>query len=123
MLYAYGSKWQTRIDPGIAHIFLTRQYNPEHQGDRVVLLTQTLNDPINISYQNFRNMIITKVNGQDISNIGDIFDIIRKDGGIKTISLRGIGVDIVFDEDELKLANKRIMKQYGLPALQREIKK
>jgi len=123
MLYAYGSKWQTRIDPRLAHLFLTKQHNPDHPGDRIVLLTQTLNDPVNISYQDFRNMIITKVNGTHISNIDDIFDIIRKDGGIKTISLQGVGVDIVFDENELKLADKRIMKQYGLPALQREIKK
>jgi S1-C subfamily serine protease len=123
MLYAYGSKWQSRIDPRLAHIFLTKQQNPDHPGDRIVLLTQVLNDPVNISYQDFRNMIITKVNGSHISNIGDVFDIIRKDGSIKTISLQGVGVDIVFDDNELKLANKRIMQQYGLPALQREIKK
>jgi hypothetical protein len=121
MLYAYGSKWQSRIDPRLAHIFLTRQQNPEHPGDRIVLVTQVLNDPVNISYQDLSNMIIAKVYGSHIRNIGDIFDIIRKDGSIKTITLCGIGVDIVFDENELKLANKRIMQQYGLPALQREI--
>jgi len=121
MLYAYGSQWQKRIDPRLAHIYLTRQQNPENPGDRIVLLTRTLDDPINISYQNFKNRIIEKVNGRPISNIGDIFGIIKTDGSIKTISLQAVGVDIVLDQNELESANKRIMEQYRLPALQREI--
>jgi hypothetical protein len=104
----------------LAYIYLTRQHNPEKKGDRIVLLTRALDDPVNISYQNFRNRIIKKVNGRSIRNIGDIFDIIRTDGSIKTISLQAIGVDIVLDQNELEAANKRIMQQYRLPVLQRE---
>lgn len=123
MLRAYGSKWQTRVNPRLAHIYLTKQQSPEQAGDHIVLLTSVLDDPINIGYQQFRNKIIKKINGTPIRNINDVFDIIEKDGSLKTISLHSIGVDIVLDQKELASANQRISTQYRIPELQRRIEK
>jgi len=121
MLHAYGPKWQSRVNPRLAHLYLTKQQNPDKPGDRIVLLTSVLDDPINIGYQDFRNKIIKKVNGKPICNISDVFDIIKTDGNIKTISLQSIGVDIVLDQNELDSANHRIAVQYRIPELQRKI--
>jgi hypothetical protein len=100
---------------------MTRRQNPEKPGDHVVLLSRVLDDPINISYQNFRNQIIEKVNGKPIRNIRDVFRVMKADGGIDRISLQSVGVDIVLDRDKLAEADKRIMRQYRLPRLQREV--
>jgi len=121
MLHAYGAKWQTRVNPRLAHLYLTKQQNPDNPGDRIVLLTSVLDDPINIGYQDFRNKIIKKINGKPIRNISDIFDIMKNDGNIKTISLLSIGVDIVLDQNKLDSANRRIAAQYRIPELQRRI--
>lgn len=123
MLHAYGPKWQTRVNPRLAHLYLTKQQSPDKPGDHVVLLTSVLDDPINIGYQNFRNKIIEKVNGKPIRNLDDIFEIIKKDGNIKRLSLHSIGVDLVLDQNELAAANQRISAQYRIPRLQRRTKK
>jgi S1-C subfamily serine protease len=119
LLKAFGQSWQTRVDPLLAHIYLTRQDSPETPGDHIVLFTRTLNDPINISYQQLSNEIIEKINGKPIHNIRDVFRIMESDGGIKSISLHGIGVDIVLDQTKIQEADQRIAQQYRLPALQR----
>ncbi len=120
MLKAHGGQWQTRVDPRLAHLYLTRQYSPEEQGDRIVLLSAVLPDPINIGYQHLRDQIIEKVNQQPIRNLKDVFRIVQHDGHIKTVSLRSNGVDLVLDQENLDTANARISAQYRLPALRRE---
>ncbi len=119
MLRAYGGHWQTRTEPRLAHLYLTRQYAPEKPGDRVVLLSAVLPDPINIGYQQFRDQIIEKVNGEPVRNIRDVFRIVEAEGNIRTLSLRAIGIDIILDQDELPAANQRIARQYRLPSLRR----
>ena len=113
------NNWQNRADPLLAHLYMTRRHNPEYPGDRVVIFTKTLNDPINISYQNFNFLIIEKVNGKPIRNIHDLFNINDHDGGINRLSLHGIDVDIVLDKNKLQAADRRIAEHYRLPALQR----
>ncbi len=120
MLHAYGGHWQTRTDPRLAHLYLTRQYAPETPGDRVVLLASVLPDPINIGYQHFRNQILEAVNGEPIRNIRDVFRIINAEGSIRSLSLRATDIDIILDQEELPAANERITRQYRLSALRRE---
>lgn len=119
MLHAYGGQWQTRTDPRLAHFYLTRQYAPEQPGDRVVLLSAVLPDPINIGYQHFRDQIIEKVNGEPVRNIRDVFRIVDTAGSIRSLSLRAMHIDIVLDQETLPAANQRIVRQYRLPALRR----
>ena len=119
MLHAYGSQWQARTEPRLAHLYLTRQYAPEQPGDRVVLLSAVLPDPINIGYQHLRDQIIEEVNGKPVRNIGDVFRIVNAEGSIHSISLRAVEVDIVLDQEELPTANQRIAQQYRLPSLRR----
>ncbi|MBT3193372.1 MAG: hypothetical protein HN341_12540 [Verrucomicrobia bacterium] len=117
LLKAHGGQWQTRVDPRLAHLYLTSRYAPDEPGDRIVLLSSVLPDPINIGYQHFRDQIIKEVNGQPIRNIGDVFRIVEEDGSIAKLSLRAIDVPIVLDQASLANANERIASQYRLPAL------
>ncbi len=121
MLKAYGAQWQTRVDPRLAHLYLTRKFTPEQPGERIVLLSSVLPDPINIGYQHFRNQIIEAVNQKPIRNIHDVFRIANADGSIRSLSLHAIDVDIVLDQDTLAIANQRISDLYRLPALRREV--
>jgi S1-C subfamily serine protease len=122
MLKAYGAQWQTRVDPRLAHLYLTKQYSPEKQGDRIVLLSSVLPDPINIGYQHILNQIIEAVNQQPIRNLKDVFRIVQNDGHIKSLSLHSNGVDLVLGQDALDVANARISSQYRLHALQRDFR-
>ncbi len=121
MLLAYGGQWQTRADSRLVHLYLTRKQSPKTPGDRIVLLTSVLPDPINIGYQHLRNQIVEKVNGESVRNIKDVFRIVSRDGNVERLTLRAMGVDVVLDTEALKEANERIGNLYRIPELRRHI--
>ena len=115
-----GGDWRSRIDSRLLHFYLSsrdRDYDP---GDRVVVLVGVLPDRINVDYQQHVNQVIETVNGQAVRNMGDVFRIVDADGNLLRIRLKGGGVDLVFDEHELREANRRIQSQYQIPALRRQ---
>jgi S1-C subfamily serine protease len=119
MLKAVGNQWTVRTDPRLAHLYLTRQTQPEVPGDRVVFLAAVLPDPINIGYQHLREEIIETVNGVPVRHLGDVLAAADRDGGIRRLGLRGTGVEIAIAPEELAEANKRIATQYRIPFMRR----
>ena len=119
-LQAHGADWVRNVDPRLAHLYLSRQYAPEKPGERVVVIAVVLADPVNVGYQQLRNQIVTAVNGEPIANIHDIFKIARRDGNLRRISLRSVGVDVVLDPDLLREANARLARVYRIPNLRYE---
>lgn len=119
-LQAHGSKWKTRVDSRLVHMYLTKRYNPENEGDRIIILSMVLPDAINIGYQHFRNQIIEQVNGEEVHNMQDVFRIDKRDGSIYRLTLKSIGVDPVLDKEKLQEANIRLARHYNIPALRRE---
>jgi len=120
-LRAHGSEWETRVDSRLVHLYSTRRHDPEREGDRVLVLSMVLPDSINIGYQDFRDQIIEKVNGEEVRNIQDVFRIVDRDGSVRRLTLKSIDVDIVLDERKLPEANSRLSRQYRLPSLRREM--
>jgi hypothetical protein len=112
---AFGGDWQRRVDPRLAHLYVTRRHAPERPGDRVVLLSGVLPDAINIGYEGFRDAIVTKVNGRPVRNLRDVFAAAERDGCVSRVTLRSVGADLVLDRDELGAANARLAKQYRIP--------
>ena len=120
MLKAPGKQWTLRTDPRLAHLYLARQSDAGKPGERVVVLASVLADPINIGYQHLRSDIIETVNGTDVSNLHDVLAAVDREGGIRSLGLRGIGVVIALDPATLEEANERIATQYRIPQRRRE---
>jgi S1-C subfamily serine protease len=116
-LYAYGSKWMIQASPRLVNLFLTRAQLPEKEGEHVVLLSSVIPDPINVGYQQFRDEIISHVNGSKIDNLADVFRIVERDGGIRRLTVHSCGVDLVLDPKETAAANERLAKTYRIPQL------
>lgn len=119
-LRAHGADWYKKIDPRLAHLYLARAHRPARRGERVVLLTAVLPDPVNIGYQGFRNMIVTAVNGREVGNMSDVFAAVDAEGHIFSLTLQSVGVDIVLNPDELDEANARLQDLYRIPALRHQ---
>jgi PDZ domain len=117
-LRAYGAGWTSSADARLVHLYFTRSYKPEHAKDRVVILSHVLPDPVNVSYQQFRDQVVTRVNGEPVRNIGDVFRLVRREGGLKSIRLLAMSTDLVMSPSSLAAANKRIMRIYQIPKLQ-----
>ncbi len=109
--------WQKKTDPRLVNLYYSRRMTPEKPGDRVVLLTTVLPDPINVGYQHFREQIITHVNGRPVRNMADVFAAADADGAVTRVTLQSIGVDLVLDKSKLPATNQRIRGQFRIPSL------
>ena len=117
-LLAYGTQWMVRANPRLVNLYLTRAQAPEKPGDRIVILCAVLPDPINVTYQEIRDEVIIKVNGQPVSNLKDVFAIRDRDGGITRVTTQTTSVDLVLDKASLAESNRRIANLYRIPHLQ-----
>jgi S1-C subfamily serine protease len=117
-LLARGSQWMISSNPRLVNLYLTRAQAPEKPGDRVVLLSAVLPDPINVGYQDMRDEVILRVNGKPVSNIKDVFAIRDRDKGIIRFTTQTYGVDLVLDKATLAEANRRISTVYRIPKLE-----
>ena len=117
-LRSFGSDWQSRVNPRFAQLYATSDLLPQKKGQHIVILSQILPHPINVSYQRYGNRIVTAVNGRPIYNMSDVFRIVQEDGGLYRLSLNRLDIDLVLDKNELKEANLEIMDNYGIPRLQ-----
>jgi hypothetical protein len=117
-LQAGGGDWRQTADPRLTNLYLTRRMNPEKPGDKVVILSVILPDPVNVGYQEFMNSVVMRINGQPVRNMRDVFRIFDADGGVSRVTLKNVGVDLVLDPVATAAANERISRNYGIPALQ-----
>ncbi len=114
---AHGGNWRRLIGSRLAHIYETHKNDVTEKGDRVVILSGILPDPINIGYEYFRNISVNSVNGQPVHNLKDVFKIAEKDGCIDRIELQSVGMELILDKEKLSEANARISKLYHIPNL------
>ncbi|MCE9614932.1 MAG: trypsin-like peptidase domain-containing protein [Lentisphaerae bacterium] len=117
MLRALGQDWRAKADPEHLHYFIDGIPN-QQPGDRVVVMLGILPDTINVGYQHLRNRVVTAVNGTPIRNMHDVFAVADRDGIAHRFTLKGLGVDLVLDREELAAANLRLARQYRIPALE-----
>ncbi|MBN2301060.1 MAG: hypothetical protein JXN60_00955 [Lentisphaerae bacterium] len=117
---AHGSDWRGSFNPRLAHMYLSGPQNNACVNEHVVILAGVLADPINIGYQHFSNELITHINDQPVLNINDVFRIVDADDGLRSVRLKGIGVDLVLSEKNLKEADKRVAHTYRISNLRRE---
>lgn len=117
-LLSRGPRWMLGSNPRLVYLYLTRAPFAEKPGERVVILSGVLPDSINRGFQNYRDDVITKVNGEAVSNLKAVFAIRARDGGIWRITTQSRGVDIVLDRNQLREANQRIAERYRIPQLQ-----
>ena len=116
-LRSFGGKWMVAANPRLVNLYLTRALMPDKPGQRVVILVGMLPDPINIGYQGYHDEIVTKVNGQPVANLDDVFAIVKSDGGVQRLSFDTTTLDLVLDPTELSEANRRLAQQYRIPHL------
>ncbi|MDP6523884.1 MAG: hypothetical protein QGI24_08145 [Kiritimatiellia bacterium] len=116
-LRSHGSDWQRIIDSSLVHTYHTKKLFPDSPGQRVVLLSAVLPHPVNSGYQQFRNRVITHLNGKPVSNMDDVFRIQTDDGNINRFTLKSMGIDLVLDKSLLNEANKNLSYLYRIPQL------
>ncbi len=107
--------WVAGAHPRLAYYYFNPWQFSRTEGEHIVILSGILPDKINVGYLDYRDEIVTAVNGRPVRRLADVFAAVDRDGGLKRISIMGYGVDIVLDEKELPEANRRIAAVYRIP--------
>lgn len=116
-LFSFGGDWVMQLNPRLVYYYFNPWEFSRKAGEHIVILARVLPDQINIGYHELRDEIVTAVNGRPIHNLAEVFAALEQDGGLKRISLKGYGVDLVLDENEMPAANRRIAANYRIPSL------
>lgn len=110
----WGPDWKQRAPFRLAY-YDNQSKSEERAG--LVLLSAILPDPVNIGYQDYRFIVLDKVNGKLISNLKDLSAALEspKDGFHIFEYMEGSNIQkMVLDAAQAKAASVRIQNNYGL---------
>ena len=82
----------------------------------VIVLTTVLRDKINTYYGHLQDKIINKINGKQINQLEDVIEAFENhQGQFHIINLDDNLSPLVIKNENLKLANERILENYNIP--------
>ncbi len=114
LLRGWGQDWERRAPFRLAYF---RNEDPTPERPAMVILSQLLPDIINIGYQDARNLVVERVNGQKISYLSDLQQALQKPtSGFHIFEfLKGETLQrLVLDARELDTATGRVLQRYGI---------
>lgn len=114
-LQSWGPEWRRRAPFRLCHY---RGEPPTRERPALVLLSQVLPDAYNIGYQEYKCLVLDKVNGQRISRLAELREALRKPAEgyhivefMQSDSLRRL---VLAAGDTEQQATERVLKRYGI---------
>ncbi len=115
-LQSWGTDWKRRAP---FRLLYYRNEEPSKTRPALVVLSQVLPDPFNIGYQEFKYLVVDKVNGQSVHYLPELQDALKHpQNGYQVIdfvtgdSLRRLILAAGSPESE---ATDRVLQRYGIP--------
>lgn len=115
-LRSWGDDWRRRAPFRLSY-FANQPSTPERP--TLVALTQVLPDAYNVGYQEYRSLVLDRVNGKRVSNLAELRAALKepKDGFHRIEFFKGDSLQrILLDADTLESATQRVLKRYEIPA-------
>jgi hypothetical protein len=115
--------WARRAPP---RLLIAMDREPEEEGGerkRIVLLSSVLPDAANLGYQELKDLIVQRVNGQEVGRLADLRNAIASpQRGFQVVEfLPGQpAARVVLDAAEADAAAARIREAYGVPRVDSE---
>jgi len=112
----YLQVWETMEDVP-AHL-VTYYYHGRQSEDRrqVIVLTKILGDELTVGYDDFKDHVIIRVNGREISTITDLVKAIEGNQGKYHVLMDEWGNQIVLERDKTDWAQRKILEKYKIDA-------
>ncbi len=114
-LRSWGDDWRRRGPFRL--VYFTNQ-SPTKERPSLVILSQVLPDPYNVGYQEYRNLVVDKVNGRTISRLGDLKAALAepRDGMHLVEYYKGDSLQrMLLDAGQLAEATGRVLERFGIP--------
>ena len=113
-LRSWGQDWERRAPFRLAYF---RNQDPTPERPAIVILSQVLPDLYNLGYQESRQLVLDKVNGQRVNRLSELQAALKKPAGgfhifefMKGDTLRRM----VLDAATLDAATKHVLERYGI---------
>jgi hypothetical protein len=113
-LRIWGEEWRRRAPFRLAY-YASQAPTPERSS--LVVLSQVLPDPLNVGYQEYRNVVVEKVNGRVIRRLADLKAALAEpsDGVHRIDFAKGEGLQrMLIDAGGLEESTRRVLKRFGI---------
>src|SRR5437867_9167353 len=110
----WGQDWERRAPFRLAYF---RNQEPTPERPAIVILSQVLPDLYNLGYQESRQLVLEKVNGEKVNYLSDLQRALKKPmNGFHIFQfMKGDTLQrIVLDAATLDAATKRVLDRYGI---------
>jgi hypothetical protein len=118
-LKEWGSKWASAAPQRLVYYDAFQNELPADRG-RIIILSQVLPTPDTIGYEDLENIVVTKVNGQQIKSLADLSEAAKKPvDGFHKIEFEEDPKLLFLDAASIQSNTDELKKHYSLPALER----
>ncbi len=104
-------EWWNKAPKEFLYYYYFGQRSEERR--EIVILTQVLNDKINVGYEEFYNEAVLSINGHRPRDMSDFVARLDQAEGVIELRTSGPGV-IMLDSEEVRQAKPRIMNRYHI---------
>jgi hypothetical protein len=118
-LKEWGGKWTANAPQRLVYYDAFQNELPADRG-RIVILSQVLPTPDSIGYEDLQNLVVTKLNGQEIKGIADLSEAAKHPiDGFQKIEFEEDPKLLFLDAASVEANTETLKKHYALPALER----
>ncbi len=119
-LESWGEEWTTRAPFKLVHANAKPLPFEEEGREKLVFLSSVLKTPSTLGYEGIDSVVVTKVNGTFIRNIGELATAFAAtpEDGLHTVEFEDYPKVIYVDDRASKLVNQQLI-QYGIGRLER----
>ena len=118
-LQEWGADWLKKAPQRLVYYDAFQNELPQDRG-KIVFISQILPSPDTIGYEQLDNLVVSKVNGQEIRSLDDLAEAVKRpDNGFQKIELEEDPGVLFLDAAAIEANRDNLIKKYSLPALQR----
>lgn len=118
-LQEWGGDWPKDAPQRLVFLDAFQNELPDGQ-DKIVFISQILPTPMTLGYENLENLVVTKLNGQEIRTLDDVVSAAKSPiDGFQKIELDEDPGLIILDAQAIEANRDALIRKYSLPALQR----
>lgn len=119
-LKEFGSDWQRKAPLELLNIDRTQSETDNETRKRVVILTRVLPSDVTVGYEDLRNLVLQKLNGETINSLSDVpAALLKARDGVHRLEFTGDPSLIFIDAQAAEAVGPTLQKSYGLPNLSR----
>jgi hypothetical protein len=118
-LSAWGDNWSGRVDPHLYDYYRESAFMPGAEREDIVILSRVLPAEINLGYQDLKQLVVTKYNGQAIRSMRDVVEArkLNPEGKFDVLEFENDNPTVVLPRGLLPQADTLISRLYGIETL------